>query len=449
MQQLMFYLYSFLISLYIINIFMDSPRLGYVIGVFCIISLVLSFRGANRLYQIVAFIFIVIGLTLLLMTGGSLLDVPHYMGSTLNLLALFYVLPFINSVIVSGGYDQSISKLLKTKLDNLSQLYHRGLLVSLLLTSFLMISMIPMVHAVLEKSLKHQPKRIKQVIMSRVVLRGYALSLVWSPMEVLVVMGVDITRGSYLVYLPWLLLFTLLMFMADAAIALRYKRYPLVYEGDHEPPDYKKIFKRIFIMLGYLIVFIALIISVREWLEFSYLTAVTLVIIPYSMLWAFSIGRFQRFMAYCIPIWKTKIIGLRSYFVLFLSAGLFISVLTETTFMLILQHPFFLLSEEPLFLFSSIQVVFIGLAMIGFHPLVTLSILGEILQPLLIDINPLSMGLVLITSGISTVQAGPYNISVSLMANLAGENPYRISWWNLAFAMSYSTLGTILALVLL
>ncbi|MEW9672284.1 hypothetical protein [Ammoniphilus sp. 3BR4] len=145
------------------------------------------------MYQLVAFFFVVIGITLLLMTGGSLFEVPRYMGSTLNLLALFYVLPFINSVIVAGGYDQSISKLLKTKLDNLSQLYHRGLTVSLLLTSFLMISMIPMVHAVLEKNLKHQAKRLKNVIMSKVVLRGYGLSLVWSPMEVLVAMGVDIT----------------------------------------------------------------------------------------------------------------------------------------------------------------------------------------------------------------------------------------------------------------
>lgn len=171
-QLMLFYFYSFLIALYMINIFMDSQGLGYFVGILCILNLVLSYRGSNRLYQLVAFFFVVIGITLLLMTGGSLFEVPCYMGSTLTLLALFYVLPFINSVIVAGGYDQSISKLLKTKLDNLSQLYHRGLTVSLLLTSFLMISMI------------------------------------------------------------------------------------------------------------------VLIISVREWLEFSYLTAVTLVIIPYSMLWA-------------------------------------------------------------------------------------------------------------------------------------------------------------------
>jgi hypothetical protein len=103
----------------------------------------------------------------------------------------------------------------------------------------------------------------------------------------------------------------------------------------------------------------------------------------------------------------------------------------------------------PVLLFLLIQVLFLGLAMIGFHPLVTISILGEAIQPLLGEINPLSFAVVLISSGLSTVMAGPYNITVSLTGSLLHQNPYRVSFWNIGFAFLYSSMGTMIALLML
>jgi hypothetical protein len=65
----------------------------------------------------------------------------------------------------------------------------------------------------------------------------------------------------------------------------------------------------------------------------------------------------------------------------FIAVGFFISVLIESGYTNILLQPFALLAEKRFLLFVSIQCLFSGLAMVGFHPLVTISISGQILEP--------------------------------------------------------------------
>lgn len=45
--------------------------------------------------------------------------------------------------------------------------------------------------------------------------------------------------------------------------------------------------------------------------------------------------------------------------------------------------------------------------------------------------------------------AGPYNITVSLTGSLLHQNPYRVSFWNIGFAFLYSSMGTMIALLML
>lgn len=150
-----------------------------------------------------------------------------------------------------------------------------------------------------------------------------------------------------------------------------------------------------------------MLVFVKRVLDIGFLSAVALVIIPYSFLWALSMKRFRSFLAY-------RTLSFKSYMVLFLAVGFFTSTLNETSLMHYIQRPFEMLASIPVLLFITIQVLFLGLAMVGFHPLVTISILGSILQPIIGMIDPVSLAIVLTTSGLSTATAGSYNIPVSI-----------------------------------
>ena len=448
----MLYLYSALILTYFISLFVQAISLTYLIGLLAIMSWILSLPGANRLFQTVGVSFMVIGLGTYLFLQKPILDIPLYMTSTVPLLAIFYVLPFINSVIIVGRYDKNVNKLLKVRVEHLGQLYYRGSLASFLLGTFLNIATVPLIQTVLSKNLKDKAAHLRNIFISRVMLRAYALSLAWSPMEILVAISVDITGASYLMLLPWLLLFSLSLLILDWLIGWRFRSYPVVQklQDDGRPQKIEpRVIRRIGSLLFYLAMFIGSVVVVTRVLHISFLAAVTLVIVPYSVLWAVSINRIRVYLRYSIPMWKTRTLSLKSYMVLFLSVGLFTGVLNETSLIGYVQGPIARFAETPILLFLLIQCLFLGLAMIGFHPLVTISILGGILQPVVGFIDPISMAIVLISSGLSTVMAGPYNITVSLTANLLNVSPYTISWWNLAFAFLFSGMGSLLALLLL
>lgn len=414
-----------------------------------LICIVISFTGATRLFQISGTIFFMVGLVLFFQAGYSLLELPYYVTSTVSLMAILYVVPFINSVIVVGRYDRSVSRLLKADVQHLGQLYYRGSLVSFILGGFLNLATIPLVDSVLQKNLKEQSLELKNRLIARMILRGYAVSLMITPMEILVAISIDITRVSYQTLIPWLILTAIILLILDWGLGWRYRSHTIGGEQEGRNLSLSSTIKKTLHLFFFLIVFIVIVIFTNQYFHFGFLPTVALVITPYSLLWALLIRRWKPYLTYSLSVWKRRTVGLKNNMFLYLSVGLFTFILKETDFIRYIHGPVESLTLIPVLLFVAIQVLFIGLALIGFHPLVTISILGGVLDPVLSVINPLSVAIVLVTSGLSTVMAGPFNVSVSLTGSLLQVNPYQISWWNLAYAFLFGGVGTIVGLLLL
>jgi hypothetical protein len=445
----MFLLYNLLILFYLVTLFFQNQTVEYITGILAIAAIVMSFKFSGGLYKVTSIVFLLSGLGIFIYLGMPLVSIPYYMSSTLMILALFYVLPFVNAIVVTGRYDQSASMLLKAKLTNLGQLYSRGLIVSFILGIFLNVATVTVTENVLRKNMKHSLSKIRDVFTSQAVLRGYALSLTWSPMEIIVAVTIDVTGVDYLEFLPWLLLFSVTLLAIEYMIPFRYRKVNLEKSEENKENIDKRNILKILSLFLFLVLFIVIISFISNVFELSFLTAVTLVIPPFTLLWALLIRRLNKFLSYGIRKWQQRVKGMNNFFLLFLSLGFFISILQKSGYITIFNQPLMSLQNQPIILFILIQVLFLGLAMVGFHPLVTISMVGEVVQPLLLAINPLSIGIVLITSALSTVMAGPFNITVSLMSDILKRNPYRISLFNIGFAFLFSTFGTILAVVLL
>lgn len=438
-------LYSTLIALYMLSQFVPHMALNYTIGVIAIIALIFSFFHTKGLYRITGLIFLTLGVMLFVFNGLPWYTFLLHFQSMLGLLSLFLVLPFINSLIRIGRYDKSLSQLLRDRVTRFTTLYKRSFLVSHFLGVFLNMATLPLLIGSLKPSLQAFSEEMKNKYFCTNLLRAYAICLTWSPMEVLVSRAIDITGAPYHFILPIVLGIVVIAIAVDFAISgFTYKSLPLTIEVAQEI-NYRNVYKKVAQMLGMLIIFVLIVSWIQQTLEKGFLFSVVLLLIPFSILWSVMIKKTKSYLRVTIPYWKQRTKGLADYFFMFLSAGLFVGVLSISGLLSFLQPIIQEASETPILLYLLIAGYYLFTSFIGFHPLISLTLLAEFLVPILPHVATLPLAVVLITCGLATVMYSPFNLSVSLMANELRVNPFRITGWNVGFAVCFMLISIAVA----
>jgi hypothetical protein len=421
-----------------ISVFFPTAYLHYAVGSISLIALVLSSKRAKGLYFYTGLIFLSLGVFLFIYNGLAWHQFFLQFQSMLGLLSLFLVLPFINSLIYVGQFDKTIRMLLQQKIASWTQLYERNSVAAHLLANFINLATIPFLLKSLQLSLNGFPKAEANPFISRSLLRSYALALSWSPMEVLVSKTIDITGASYLAIFPIMLCLAIGVILIDLRLAaIRYGKFTAIQSLDLQTFDTAKIKRKILQLVLFLIFFIAVVSLVQRLLHQSFLLSVVLVLPLYSIVWSFILRKSKRYAVTIRKKWGNHAAGLSNYFFMFLSAGLFVKMVSATDMTRILQHFFYTFIDRPLYVYLLTAAFFIITSLIGFHPLVALTLFSAIVQSGMDQLSALPFSIVLIACSLSTVMYSPYNLSVSLLANELNMNPYKISVWNIGFAIGY------------
>lgn len=454
------FIYTFLIVLYIMTIFVPNALLAYTVGAVSVMTVLLSGLYARGLYFYTGLLFLGGGIFLFLRNGLPWYAFFLQFQSMLGLLSLFLVLPFMNALIYVHHFDKTIEQLLLQKIKHWAQLYQRSSLANQLIGNFLNIATIPFIVKSLRSSLDGFPRSEINKFCSRSILRSYALALTWSPMEVMVSKSIDITGAPYLVILP------IMICLAAGAIWIDFKLASFGYRkisyasetaaanlktdaGDkrsfsNDTNDKRKLGK----LLLFLIFFIGAVTFVQIALHQSFLLSVVLVLPFYCILWSLLLGKSRRYVVLLTGKWKKHTFGLSNYFFMFLSAGLFVRMVAETGWLVRLQIFYQQFVEVPFYFYLLTAAFFLSASLIGFHPLVAITIFTVILGSMINDLSPIPFTVVLIACSLSTVMYSPFNLSVSLLANDLNVNPFHITRWNIAFALFYIFLSIIAATLL-
>ncbi|MCM3713889.1 hypothetical protein M3202_07310 [Alkalihalobacillus oceani] len=444
--------YSAILILYVGNTFISSSLVDYVIGVLAIPMLLLSFKGASRLFRTLGCIFLSIGMLFYFYSGLPILDLPLYMTSTMQLLAFLTVLPWMNSVVHAGRFDRRMNEVMKANVSSLGKLYVRSSFTTYMLCTFVNLSSIPLTQEVLLENLAKAKKKLRDTFISQTTLRGFSLALAWSPMEIIVALTVDATGVSYMTYLPWLIICSVTVLLADWLWG-RKKYQSISYEpsgtGAARSLQPRRLVGQIVKLFLALSVFLVAVVTIGNVFQLNFILSVTLVILPFSFIWSILLKRWNSFITIGWRTWKVRTNHMQNFVVLFLSLAFFSSALNETPFLHYIQQPFFAASEYPLLILILIQLTYLVLSMIGVHPIATIGILVEVLQPLYDIMNPLSIGMVLITGALPTAAVGVYGVTVTMTSMITKQNPYRVTWANLPFALVYGGMGVLLGYLLL
>ncbi|MDT8861472.1 hypothetical protein N0O92_14720 [Alkalihalobacillus sp. MEB130] len=443
------FIFTSLILIYILSNFIPTAFFSYSIGILSIIAIFISIRKARGLYFISGICFLFTGSFLFIFSDLPWYSFFLYFESMLGVLALFLVLPFINSLIHIGRYDKNLSLLLQKGITRLSQLYRRSFILTHFLGLFLNIATLPLLKSSLDKTMQQLPKSRSDKYYAQNLLRGYALCLTWSPLEIMVITSLDITNFSYIYIFPILLTIVLLVILSDWILSyFKYRNITIVIEAKAEV-SLRKIVIKIAEMLLLLLTLVLLVTVVQYMLNKGFLFSIVIVIIPFSIIWASVFRKGKRYVSIAIPTWKKRTNGLSNFFFMFLSAGLFVEMLSLTQQLYFLETMFRTLSNNMLLFYISIGGYFLFTAFMGFHPLVSLTLLSELLQPILFDVSSLSLAIVLISCSLATVMYSPYNVSVSILAEQLKLNPYKMGMWNIPFAIFYMLLSISIAYIIL
>lgn len=451
MHEQLYLFYSGVLILHVVNAFIGHSTINYIVGILAIPMLLISFIGATRLFKILGGVFILTGMIMFFSANLSIYRIPEFLTSNMSLLAFIAVLPWINSAVHVGRFDQRINELLKENVDNLGTFYGRSILTTYTLMTFLNLSAVTLAQDVLIKNMKNVKKRIRDSFISRTTVRAFCLALIWSPMEVMVAITVDYTGVSYLVYLPWLLLISLIGLSLDILWGRKsFKSIPYKSAVQNKRPVVlKKVLKEIIKLFIALVLFLTTIIVISHVFSLNFILAVTLVIIPFSTIWALLMKRWYYFRVFGWRIWKDRTNHMQNFVVLFISLSIFSNSLNETPFLQLIQKPFSAFEAYPIVILFFILITYLMLAMVGVHPIATIGVLNEVLKPMYTIINPLGIGIVLIVAAMATSSAATYGVCVTMTSMNTGQNPYRITLTNLPFTFMFGIIGIFIAYLLI
>lgn len=442
--------FSLVFLLHIVSVFYPSNVLFFILGILSIIMLVISYGNASRLFQILGGGFLITGSILFFTTDLSVVDVIPFMRDNLSLLALLAVLPWMNTVVSAGRFDTLMQHLLRGNVSGLGVLYQRSTTAMMSLTAFLNVSSATIAQDVLVDNLKPVKKKIANKFIMMTTLRGYSLALPWSPLEVLLAMAIFITGVNYGELLPWMIMITILMFVLDSIWGRWYfNRFDYPTQNLPAPKENSNQRRKIIQLAVALLTFLGLVVLFGNVLDLDFLLIVTLLVFPFTCVWALLIKRWKTFWTIGLPRWKTSVNTMHNFVVLFVTLGLFTNTLNASPILTMVEKPILYVSDYPILILIMIQLLFVILSMFGVHPVATMGIVSGLSGMLTDILSPLSLAVILVIGGVSTVPVGTYGLVVTIISMSLKQSPYYITYYNLIYSFVFGLIGILTAYFLI
>ncbi|ENH98164.1 hypothetical protein J416_01679 [Gracilibacillus halophilus YIM-C55.5] len=443
--------FAFVFLLHIISVLYPNEILNDCLGILAFLMFVISFHKASRLFQILGVLFIVTGTSLYFSADLSIHQLPPILAGNLSLLTLLAMLPWMNSVVAAGRFDRLLQQLLRGNVKDLGMLYQRSITAMMSLTAFLNVSSATISQDVLVDNLKPVKRQVANKFIMMATLRGYSLALPWSPLEVLVAMAIFITGVNFAQILPIMMIITIVMYAIDSMWGRYYfgrYHYPLDEDSvNTQKARHKR--RKILQLIVALLSFLVIVVLLGNLFDLEFIFIVTVIVFPFAFVWSLFMKRFKSFWTIGWNKWKDNLNHMQNFIVLFVTLAFFTGTLNESPALQMIQDPIIAVSNAPLLILIMIQLLFIFMSMFGVHPIATMGVLGGISTMLMDILSPLSLAVILITSGVATVPIGTYGLVVTITSMSLRQSPYYITFYNLPYSFLFGAVGIFVAYLLI
>ena len=443
------FLLLFVIFLFLLSTLLPLLDIGLLISILCLTIVLCTFWTAKRFVRILGSTFLILGFVLL---WSSQADWHHYLfsfGPMLDLLTLFTLVPILGIPIKIGGYSSGIETIIQKKVKTSGHLYILTSGISYFFSIFMNLATLPMTYYSISPLLKGFPVKHENRFMSRAITRGFAMPLIWAPVTPIVGIVIAMTGVSWVSILPYVIPLSVLGIVLDwymGAGKSTKKRNEIDYSSANEmaaaaenADNHVNRPVRVFQILLAIIIFTLLISIAEAQFTYSFLILVSLMVIPFSFIWSILLKKGREFIVLLLDHFQTYTVSMKDQFFIYLSAGFFITTIkvshTDELLNNWISGVINVVGMEVFLIF--LPLIPLGLAFLGLHPAVSLTLMAGALNPSVIGISPHILTVAMLAGAVSAFLVGPYNATLGLMSNIIKESSYKVSNWNLSFASLY------------
>jgi len=428
--------YASVPALFIANLFLNFAWIDIAITCAATASLIVSFPRAKRSYRLLGLLLLAGGTALAALGGGfapAALARPFH--PLAGALGLFLALPFIQGVIRLGQFDKSLNRLLRWRIAGMHSVYWRTSLSIYLLSFFLSIAAIPAGMQSLAKESPRLQEPARRQFLCRSMVRSFSLAIMWSPIEMIVIVGSSAAGSGYLSVFPALLALSAAFMAADWLLQKRTyaKSERPAPTGAAAPP--RRDLNRTAQLLGAAIALFVCISGAEALLGKGMLVSIIAALVVFSLLWSVSLKIAPVYMLHLKKYWPAGVRNMTDMNVLFLSAGYFLTMAQSAGLSELIERGFADLSGggHIAMLCLAVSASLCLLTFSGVHALVAVALLGSVARPLFAGSED-SLALLLIGTQIALLMINPLNVLSALMMNALGLSPGQLFRWNIGYA---------------
>ena len=395
-----------------------------IISVLVYIVVVLKMDKRARKFTLTLFI---VGIVVHFMNGNRGFELFEGITQNLPLLAILILAPLISIPLKREGIiDTVVIGLTKNQNDERKAFYSLSSFM-FLLAPILNMGAIRIVHGFIN-NIGLQPK-----MLSRAYYTGFTPAVLWSPFYASVGIVLYTLEMTYMSYIIVGVLFAIIQ-LVTAVLLLRPKEVFQESKSESSEPDETDMNskKNIFLLIGFVLCLLFLLISMEAILKKPMLLLVSFLCLFVPIFW-FLIRNKWSVVQEEYGLYKSNVLqGSKMEITLFLSAGLFGNAIANTPLIKILGTVIEWSFQESLaVLFLFILLFVTSMAMIGVHQIISIPLVLMTLIESGVAFNPLPIAFMCIFSWMLSAAISPLNAMNIIISQNVRENGITVAYrWN-------------------
>ncbi|MCF6094858.1 hypothetical protein L1765_12900 [Microaerobacter geothermalis] len=412
-----------IIALFFLDRFFNLPYGEKILAGLTLLVIIISIPISRGIPKIFGSLMLVIGTLILLGKDSGIDEWAQSMIRNLPLMALIVLVPILTIPIKLGGYDSNIESITNRYRSKPNLLFLSISIVFQMIGPVVNLGSIRLIDAMLKKL------KLPAEFLGKVYIRGFTSIITWSPYfaaVLLILYYVDIPLVSYL---PFGILLGLLQLIIGNLLFIKEAKkieFPEITES-HENNRWK-----IFELIVAFSILTSIVFFFEYWLQMDMIMIVALSVFIFPFFWSLYLKSFRRFIQSLNYYRKYIVPGTSNEVILFLTAGFFGAVLSNTSIGLLINDGLRYLAETSILLMIILTIILTSLlALFGVHQIVTLISVASSVIASDLGIEKVVFALLLMSAwSVSTIVSPitPVNVIVSSLIN---KKPLQVSLkWN-------------------
>ncbi|GEM_PF-6974674 len=416
------------------------------------LCLFFSLADSGKNTRLLALLLWAAGSVLLVLSGSSILHWALGLHKMTDVLVLLILIRLLGFPLETGSLHDFVGQIvLQIKKENTNYLVILAL--TIVFASLVNFAIVPLIYFLVVDPIRSLYANWERFL-ATCLKRGLSLALFWSPFGIIMAITLEYT-GSL-----WIDVFPLGLSLSLGGVFLAAMLHQLVESGSRSSlPPYPKTNSHDSTLkiagltpyLVYLLLLLGSVFVLNSYFHLSTIRSIILTALIFPPLWSLLFKWGKPFKNRLVEYGKKDIPAMYNSFAIFISAGILVSGLEQIRF-LELAAPLVLSikSYSLLLLLLTIPLLIMLISMTGMHPIVSVVIFLENIQPELIGVDTELFAFLVVAGGSLGVLISPFAGTSLLLAEFLKRSPVQVATrWNLLYTALVFLLITVITLVYL